>query len=54
MFPTAHSQVYYNDEGEVLGWDSVPYEEEPYGDEMLPDADDFGPDYYDEEDDWDA
>jgi len=35
MFPGAHSQVYYNEDGEVLGWDEpmldleyVPYEEE--------------------------
>lgn len=49
MFPTAHSQVYRNEEGEVLGWDAGPSEEDVYEPQ-----DDFGPDYYDEEGDWDA
>lgn len=33
MFPTANSQVYYNEDGEVLGWDGPSYDE--------PDFDDF-------------
>lgn len=30
MFPTANSQVYYNEDGEVLGWDTYPAEQDPY------------------------
>jgi hypothetical protein len=26
MFPSAGSQVYYNEEGEPLGWDSADYD----------------------------
>jgi len=29
MFPTANSVVYYNEDGEVLGWDTY-REEDPY------------------------
>jgi len=29
MFPTANSTVYYNEEGEVLGWDTHYYDEGP-------------------------
>lgn len=33
MFPTAHSIVYRNEAGEVVGWDQPPYDEpddDPY------------------------
>lgn len=44
-FPSAGVQVYYNDEGEPLGWDYPGYDEGP-------DPDDFDDpdDYYDEDD----
>ena len=29
-FPTASSQVYYNEDGEVLGWDQPLYDEPDY------------------------
>jgi hypothetical protein len=41
MFPTAHSQVYYNEAGEPLGWDT-PYDGPPENDPYE--------DYYDGED----
>lgn len=43
MFPTASSQVYYNEDGEVLGWDTVV----DYG----PDQDDYY-DLMDAEPEW--
>jgi hypothetical protein len=47
MFPTATSTVYYNEDGEVLGWDtnSDDPHDDPYGD------DDYGPEPEPEEDD---
>ncbi len=32
MFPTANSTVYYNEDGEVLGWDNHYWDEPPYED----------------------
>lgn len=48
MFPNAYSQVYYNAEGEVLGWDNPSYDDPPepdegdnlYGDQDYDDDDD--------------
>lgn len=45
MFPTANSQVYRNEEGEVLGWDSYDADRDaPY------DPDDYLSHWDDEED----
>lgn len=44
MFPTAHSIVYRNEAGEVLGWDNPGREDEWY------DPDDYLD--YDNEDEW--
>jgi hypothetical protein len=46
-FPTAHSQIYRNDAGEVTGWDSPGYDDEPYDPEDYLD----GADYDDDDDD---
>jgi hypothetical protein len=46
MFPTAHSQVYRNEAGEVLGWDNPGYDDGPDPDEYY---EQFG--QYDDEDD---
>lgn len=43
-FPTAHSQVYRNEAGEVLGWDNPSYDDGAY------DPDDYLPDDYDDGD----
>lgn len=44
MFPTASSEIYRNEDGEVTGWDSN-YEFEPadYADDL---TDRYGEDYY--------
>lgn len=48
MFPTAGSSVYYNEDGEVLGWDNEQYFEPPESDP----GDDWGPEqYWDDEPD---
>jgi hypothetical protein len=44
MFPNAHSSVYCNEEGEVLGWDNTYYDEPDY-DSFY---DEWGKDYDDE------
>lgn len=40
MFPMAHSRIYKNEAGEVLGWDNE--------DTYEPDFDPYEDDYYDE------
>lgn len=62
MFPGAHSVVYRNEEGEVLGWDNPSYSDEPdvddfYGNEFISDeeyeaAEMDEDDDSDEEDKW--
>jgi hypothetical protein len=45
-FPGSHSQIYRNEEGEVIGWDNPQYFEPEY------DPDEYLPlDLHDEEDD---
>lgn len=40
MFPTAHSQIYRNEAGEVTGWDNPSYDEPEYDpDDFLPGED---------------
>jgi len=43
MFPTAHSTIYRNDAGEVIGWSDESYYEPEYNDSPYDD-------YYDDED----
>ncbi len=33
MFPSAHSRIYYNEAGEVIGWDNPQYDEPPEPDD---------------------
>lgn len=40
-FPTAGSQVYYNEAGEPLGWDAPDYDDGPDPDEFYDAADYF-------------
>lgn len=42
MFPSAHAEIYRNEEGEVLGWSSTYYDE--------PEYDPYEDDYYDYDD----
>ena len=46
-FPSAHSRIFYNEEGEVLGWDNPSYDEPPDPDEEY----DYDPDDLDDEED---
>ena len=34
MFPGPHAQIYYNEAGEVLGWDNTYYDEPPEPEEF--------------------
>lgn len=44
MFPNAESEIYYNEAGEVLGWDNPSYYEPEY-----PDYDNYNDDVYDDD-----
>ena len=52
MFPGPHAQIYYNEAGEVLGWDNTYYDEPPEPEDYDPvrDYDDDGDPDLDEED----
>lgn len=41
MFPTAHSTIIRNEDGEVLGWDNTYYDEAPDQDLFYDDEEDF-------------
>lgn len=55
MFPGAGASVYYNEDGEVLGWDDSPSYEPEYCDQCgychagRCTADDYDPDEFDQE-----
>lgn len=40
MFPSANSVVYYNEDGEPLGWDTPSYDDDP-GSDPYDDYDDY-------------
>lgn len=52
-FPNAYSQVYYNEDGEVLGWDNPSYDAPEYCDDCggRHNTIDCPMDQYDDEDD---
>jgi hypothetical protein len=51
MFPTAHSQVYRNEAGEVTGWDNPGYDDGPDPDEYYEQAELYDSDDDDDDDD---
>lgn len=49
MFPGANAQVYYNEEGEPIGWDYPHYDEPSDPDWDLPTVEDWDPEDWDDE-----
>lgn len=51
MFPGANAQVYYNEEGEPIGWDYPHYDEPSDPDWDLPTVEDWDDEGWEDDDD---